>query len=226
MSNNIISHREMEYKENRGLQKGMNFDEEKDYSIILMSTLPNAPYSDEIDDNGIIRYEGHDIFSSNKDLKKTTDQPMRTDSGKLTENGKFYKAAKDHKENNRDARKVRAYRKIRSGVWVDQGLYNLTDVDYVNDGIRKVFKFKLEPTSDNITNTDNADLSHDRRIPGYIMQEVYKRDKGQCVECGSEDNLHFDHIIPFSKGGSSKDLSNIQLLCRRHNLEKGNTFKY
>jgi 5-methylcytosine-specific restriction endonuclease McrA len=31
---------------------------------------------------------------------------------------------------------------------------------------------------------------------------------------------HFDHIIPYSKGGSSKDPKNIQLLCVRHNLSK------
>ena len=46
-----------------------------------------------------------------------------------------------------------------------------------------------------------------------------------CVECGSEDNLHFDHIIPFSKGGSSLVAENIQILCARHNLEKRDTIK-
>ena len=58
------------------------------------------------------------------------------------------------------------------------------------------------------------------------MQEVYIRDDGKCIECGSEDNLHYDHKIPFSKGGSSKDARNIQLLCARHNLSKGNKLKY
>ena len=29
-----------------------------------------------------------------------------------------------------------------------------------------------------------------------------------------------DHITPYSKGGSSKDPANIQILCRRYNLAK------
>jgi 5-methylcytosine-specific restriction endonuclease McrA len=50
--------------------------------------------------------------------------------------------------------------------------------------------------------------------------EVWKRDGGKCVFCGSRDNLHFDHDLPYSKGGSSLLAKNIQLLCARHNLQK------
>jgi 5-methylcytosine-specific restriction endonuclease McrA len=53
-----------------------------------------------------------------------------------------------------------------------------------------------------------------------VKLEVWKRDQGQCVICGATDNLHFDHVIPFSKGGASGTVDNIQLLCARHNLEK------
>jgi 5-methylcytosine-specific restriction endonuclease McrA len=38
--------------------------------------------------------------------------------------------------------------------------------------------------------------------------------------CGASDELHFDHIIPFSKGGTSLKADNVQLLCARYNLEK------
>ena len=48
------------------------------------------------------------------------------------------------------------------------------------------------------------DMLHNRKIPGEVQKEVYKRDRGKCRICGSIDNLHFDHILPFSKGGSSK----------------------
>jgi hypothetical protein len=33
-------------------------------------------------------------------------------------------------------------------------------------------------------------------------------------------NLHFDHDIPFSKGGSSLTAENVRLLRAKHNLEK------
>jgi 5-methylcytosine-specific restriction endonuclease McrA len=49
---------------------------------------------------------------------------------------------------------------------------------------------------------------------------LMKRDQGRCQKCGTTSGLHFDHIIPYSKGGSSKDPANIQILCGSHNLSK------
>ena len=57
-------------------------------------------------------------------------------------------------------------------------------------------------------------------IPSEVKLAVWKRDRRQCVACGSGDNLHFDHILPFSRGGSSIVAENVQLLCARHNLAK------
>lgn len=84
---------------------------------------------------------------------------------------------------------------------------------------RKVFKFKLELT-DEIPQVSSKEIDHNYIIPASVKIEVWKRDKGRCVICGSQDNLHFDHIIPYSKGGSSLVAENVQLLCARHNLAK------
>ena len=58
-----------------------------------------------------------------------------------------------------------------------------------------------------------------RHIPRDVRQRAWQRYGGQCAECGAEDYLEFDHIIPVAKGGSSSD-ANVQLLCRRCNLKK------
>ena len=210
------------------IQKGMNFGINTSYSVVLMSVARNAPYNDEMLDDGIIKYEGHDIFSRSIELKKSTDQPMKFSSGALTENGKFFNAAKEYKLGKRNAAKIKVYRKLRPGIWVDMGFYELTDAFLENDGKRNVFKFLLKPIFEDIGNeiSENVDIFQQRYIPGKIMQEVFLRDKGKCVVCGSEDNLRYDHKIPYSKGGTSIDSKNIQLLCARHNLRKSNKLLY
>jgi 5-methylcytosine-specific restriction endonuclease McrA len=53
-----------------------------------------------------------------------------------------------------------------------------------------------------------------------VKLEVWQRDRGQCVVCGATNELHFDHDVPWAKGGSSLVSENVQLLCARHNIAK------
>jgi hypothetical protein len=56
-------------------------------------------------------------------------------------------------------------------------------------------------------------------IPERVRHEVWRRDQGRCVDCGSRGRLEFDHIIPISKGGSNT-ARNIELRCEACNRRK------
>lgn len=220
----VISYLDMCRKEGVNLQRGMNFHLRGGLSVILMSLRPGAPYADRIEENGkILIYEGHDIPSLRNGPKpKSVDQPKRNPNGGLTQNGLFYEAAQRYKKDESQIEFVRVYEKIKPGIWVYNGWFKLTDAWQVVSNNRKVFKFKLEAVDEGfITNiNDLIDIDHNRLIPTSVKLEVWKRDRGRCVKCGSQDNLHFDHIIPYSKGGSSLVSENIQILCARHNIAK------
>jgi len=189
-----------------------------------MSLRIGAPYADRIENDGqVLIYEGHDAPQvKGGPNPKTIDQPIHNPGGTLTQNGLFHKAVEDYKSGKSSPELVRVYEKIRSGIWVYNGVFELIDAWQEVVGNRKVFKFRLELADEN-KNSNQAglyDIDHNRIIPSYVKVKVWKRDKGRCAICGSTDNLHFDHIIPYSKGGSSLVAQNIQLLCARHNLEK------
>ena len=65
-------------------------------------------------------------------------------------------------------------------------------------------------------------FSQGRYISTTTKKIVFTRDGGMCKCCGSSHMLEYDHITPYSCGGSS-DASNIQLLCRKCNRSKSNS---
>ena len=227
MRGNIISYDDLCRKEGAKLQKGMNFRLKGGHSVILMSVRKNSPYQDEITEDGsVLIYEGHDVPKTEgiSDPKRL-DQPEYRYSGSFTENGKSNKAAQECKRGNKGPDIVQVYEKIKPGIWSDNGFFHLIDSWMKSDDLRKVFKFKLiaiETVRDESIPEDifDADVIRSRIIPSSIKLEVWKRDNGMCVQCQSKDELHFDHILPFSKGGTSIKVENVQLLCARHNLEK------
>lgn len=209
------------------LQRGMNFRTAGTHAVVLSSLRPGAPYDDRFEENGaVLIYEGHDEPRS-KDCPnpKAVDQPLETKWGRLTQNGLFHEAAQEFKRANREALHVRVYEKIKAGIWAYNGVFALEDSWMETIGGRRVFKFKLRLLED--FEEEEAELrgsrideEHARLIPSSVKVAVWKRDLGQCVLCGSKENLHFDHILPYSRGGTSTSEKNIQLLCMKHNLQK------
>ena len=63
-----------------------------------------------------------------------------------------------------------------------------------------------------------------RHIPVKMKMRIARRDNYTCQECGKnlkDDEIEFDHIIPFSRGGSSEE-HNIRLICPDCNRHKSN----
>jgi hypothetical protein len=220
-SDKIISYHEMVGMEKMPLQRGMIFSGGKrKYSILLMSQRKDAVYNDGFDENGNLTYEGHDARAENGINPKEIDQPLETPKGTWTENGKFYKAAMDFKsELSKTPELVKVYEKIDVGVWSIKGFFQLIDAQKIFDGKRNVFKFYLKPVLTKIFNRIE-DLPFNRLIPTAVKVKVWERDRGKCVLCGLTENLHYDHDLPYAKGGTSLTEKNIRLLCAVCNLKK------
>lgn len=216
-------------REEASLQKGMNFRLRPQHSVVLMSRRPNAPYADRAGEDGrVLIYEGHNekrsLTCRTPDL---IDQPAKSSTGQLTENGRFQAAAKAFAAGQQPPERVRVYEKIHKGIWSYNGVFHLEDAWIEKSGSRKVFKFKLvavEGEDDDSLPVPSAP-NPGRVIPTSVKLAVWKRDGGKCAMCGSANNLHFDHIIPWSRGGSSIDAQNIQLLCAAHNLKKSDAIQ-
>lgn len=81
---------------------------------------------------------------------------------------------------------------------------------------------KLQKAIDLFESTDiTEDKTSREPIPEKVRFAVWRRDGGKCVQCGSNKNLEFDHIIPISEGGANT-VRNLQLLCEKCNREKSN----
>lgn len=65
-----------------------------------------------------------------------------------------------------------------------------------------------------------------RHIPLSVKLKVIRKDKSQCQICGKllkDEEVQFDHIIPYSKGGPS-DIHNLQVVCAQCNRKKSNIY--
>jgi len=86
----------------------------------------------------------------------------------------------------------------------------------------EVLQILIEPEF--IPLEQDSEEKTNRYIPSKVKTAVWRRDNGRCVDCGSQEKLEYDHIIPVSKGGSNTE-RNIQLLCEKCNRKKSATIQ-
>jgi hypothetical protein len=72
-----------------------------------------------------------------------------------------------------------------------------------------------------------TETAEQRKINRTISREMFlrivRRDNQTCQQCGKilkDNEIRIDHIIPFSKGGSTEE-SNLRVLCEECNRRKG-----
>ena len=219
----IISYHRMCTEEHEvRLQRGMNFRLDPRYSVVLMNRREAGPYADGVEAEGApLIYEGHDtVRRRGGPDPASVDQPLEYASGRPTQNKLFRDATVAYREGEADAEPVKVYEKLFRGTWVFNGVFRLTDCRSEERDGRSVLKFQLEPVREGASPAQPTLRERSRMIPSSVKREVWERDRGRCVICEETDELHFDHDIPYSAGGSSVTAANIRILCARHNLEK------
>jgi hypothetical protein len=115
--------------------------------------------------------------------------------------------------------------------WAWRGkVYSTTDSELSHQDVEALIgessnrrRLKLEKAHSLQAMTKQLDERARRQpIPQDVKMFVWQRDSGRCVECGSQQELEYDHIIPLAMGGSNTD-RNMQLLCAPCNRRKGAT---
>ena len=110
-------------------------------------------------------------------------------------------------------------------IWKENEHYTNEQIKILLDNKEVKKQKRLEKEKKIKERRENPEASEDdgrsRRISQKVKDTVWNRDGGKCVECGSNKDLEFDHIIPFSEGGANT-YRNIQLLCEHCNRSKSN----
>jgi len=102
-------------------------------------------------------------------------------------------------------------------------------VDYINSDSKEVLD--ADEIVPDISESEKGEVTYrhktKRDISDRLKVRVLIRDGNKCKLCGitvTGENIHFDHIKPWSKRGETV-VENIQVLCAKHNLAKGDFYE-
>ena len=108
--------------------------------------------------------------------------------------------------------------RYKPGIYSEKKYYKVSKSKR-NYHLKKISQAKAHILSKKLTRKLTKKNKNSRKIPPDVRLEVWNRDQGKCNNCGTQESLQYDHIIPFSWGGSNS-VENLQILCKRCNLIK------
>jgi 5-methylcytosine-specific restriction endonuclease McrA len=103
--------------------------------------------------------------------------------------------------------------------WEDDGLTEADVHALIRERERRAQR-RLQRAHAGLAQAGAAAPARRDSIPREVRLAVFERDGGRCVQCGSNFELQFDHVIPFSLGGATT-AANLQVLCAGCNQRKG-----
>ncbi len=114
-----------------------------------------------------------------------------------------------------------SYRQIKSFAKKHKVIYALdgTLMKRIPFGGREMYLFRERH---GISSKMSEAISEEAMMLNRSMKKkVFDRDGKVCAICGHSEKLCIDHIFPVSRGGFTK-MENLQVLCEKCNLQKGN----
>ncbi|MFL5963580.1 MAG: HNH endonuclease [Gaiellaceae bacterium] len=104
--------------------------------------------------------------------------------------------------------------------WEDEGL-DSDDVKALVYQRERRSQQKLQ-TARSLMRADEAGRPTRIPISSDLRRAVFERDGGRCVECDSNFDLQYDHVLPVALGGATT-VQNLQLLCADCNRRKSDS---
>jgi hypothetical protein len=206
------------------LQHGMNFRPKGLASVFLMNSSAEGKYPDLFVEGKTIIYQGHDVrqLKSGPDSKKIDQQPTNKD-GSPTPNGLFYQAARRYKESGTDPEIIQVYEKRTKGEWLDRGLYKLVDAYPKIEGVRTVYKFKLEPNigtssgnQEDVVSEDEAAIAIKTGNTKLVKDVLTSESQASTSRRNGQDALRKLTLVRYANQCALCDVNDPQILVASH----------
>ncbi len=96
-----------------------------------------------------------------------------------------------------------------------RSLSNAERVDVIENGLHDFGQWLMDFNSIEVVTVPAIRVEPSRDL----RNSVFERDGFKCLRCGSQENLHADHVLPVAHGGETT-MENLQTLCSSCNLNK------